>query len=868
METGLVRQRNINEEMRDAYLDYAMSVIVSRALPDARDGLKPVHRRILYAMQNMGSTAASEYRKSARIVGEVLGKYHPHGDVSVYEAMVRMAQSFSMRYELVDGQGNFGSIDGDAAAAMRYTEARMAALGSRLLDDIGKNTVDFTDNFDGSLQEPIVLPASLPNLLVNGSSGIAVGMSTSVPPHNLGEVCDALMYMLDNWEQLNEIAVTDLLQFIKGPDFPTGGLIYTKGREDDEDMLTSAYATGRGKVIVRAKAHLEELGRGRSRIIITEIPFQINKNSLLERIAELAQSGKIEGMADMRDESDRQGLRVVIEVSRAADPAEVLAELFKYTPLQSTFSIIMLALVDGEPRTLTLKQSLRIFIEHRLEVIRRRSEYDLAQAEARAHIIQGLLIALDDIDRVIEIIRKSRTPDTARKNLREAFKLSEAQATAILDMRLRRLAQLERKQLKDEFDALVKLIQDLRMLLSSAKLMRVEVKRELLELRKEYADHRRTVIVSGEPTNVRAGDLSMPQEATYVTLTQVGRISRTFHHELPTIPAKAEDYPALILNATTADILYLFTPEGDVATVPVSQLPQASEPTAGEFFYRVSALKENQTVVSMVSLSPAINDGYLFFSSYHGEVKRLRLEDLPGMRADSFRVFDVEAGDHLIRVDVVEDDDEMVLVTHEAQAIRFKVDEVRPTGLAAGGMRGIKLRSEEDFVAGAGVARPGREVLIVAVDGRGKRTELEEYPVQGRAGGGVRTYKGLKGQESLLAGAAVIEPGMTCLISTTHGRTVMVDTNKAPLYKRDFRGELFFSPGIGEHISGVGLVEPPIESKAAHANPSADETVVEDNGFENEVPEVETLGLFEAEFSENGDNGFGHYPDDEGNGEE
>ncbi|MCQ3929263.1 MAG: DNA topoisomerase (ATP-hydrolyzing) subunit A [Chloroflexi bacterium] len=863
METGLVRQRNINEEMRDAYLDYAMSVIVSRALPDARDGLKPVHRRILYAMHNMGSTATSEYRKSARIVGEVLGKYHPHGDVSVYEAMVRMAQDFSMRYELVDGQGNFGSIDGDAAAAMRYTEARMAALGTRLLDDIGKNTVDFTDNFDGSLQEPIVLPASLPNLLVNGSSGIAVGMSTSIPPHNLGEVCDAIMYMLDNWEQLNDISVTDLMQFIKGPDFPTGGLIYNKSRDDDEDMLVSAYATGRGKVIVRAKVHLEELGRGRSRIIVTEIPFQINKNALLERIAELAQTGKVEGMADLRDESDRQGLRIVIEVSRAADPADVLAELFKYTPLQSTFSIIMLALVDGEPRTLTLKQSLRIFIEHRLDVIRRRSEYDLAQAEARAHIVQGLLIALDDIDHVIEVIRKSRTPETARRNLRETFKLSEAQATAILDMRLRRLAQLERKLLKDEYDALVKLIQDLRMLLSSAKLMRVEVKRELLDLRKEYADHRRTVIVGDAPTNVRAGDLLVPQEATYVTLTQMGRLSRTFQHELAPIPANADDYPALVVSATTADTLYLFTPEGLVATLPVSQLPQAAEPAVGEFFYRLSALKESHTVVSMLSLPPTVNEGYAFFSTYHGEVKRLRLEDLPGMRADSFSVFDVEAGDHLIRVDVVEDDDEMVLVTHEAQAIRFKVDEVRPTGLAAGGMRGIKLRSEEDFVAGAGVARPGKQVLVLAIDGRGKRTELEEYPVQGRAGGGVRTYKGLKGQESLLAGAAVIEPGMMSIISTTHGRTVLVDTNKAPLYKRDFRGELFFSPGIGEHISGLGLVEPPITKKAVNVPSVENADMIEDNGFVSESPEPAMLGLFdEAEFGDNGDNGYEQYPEE------
>ncbi|MBZ0307519.1 MAG: DNA gyrase subunit A, partial [Anaerolineae bacterium] len=395
-----IRQTNIDEEMREAYLSYAMSVIVSRALPDARDGLKPVHRRILYAMYDMGVRQDSSYKKSARIVGEVLGKYHPHGDASVYDAMVRMAQDFSMRYELVDGQGNFGSIDGDAAAAMRYTEARMAAFGEELLADIQKNTVDFVENFDGSLVEPSVMPASVPNLLVNGASGIAVGMSTSVPPHNLGEVCDAVIYMLDNWEQLDEITVGDLMRFIKGPDFPTAGIIYTG--EGENDGLVAAYAAGRGKITVRAKAHIEDLGRGRSRIVITEIPFQTNKTSLIERIVTVAQEGKIEGLVDLRDESDRQGLRLVVEMGRQADPAHVLSDLFKHTPLQSTFGIIMIALVDSEPRTLSLKQLLKVFIEHRLEVIRRRSEYDLSRAKERAHILEGLMIALDNIDAVID----------------------------------------------------------------------------------------------------------------------------------------------------------------------------------------------------------------------------------------------------------------------------------------------------------------------------------------------------------------------------------------------------------------------------------------------------------------------------------
>ncbi len=458
MEVGMIRQRDINRELQESYLDYAMSVIVARALPDARDGLKPVQRRILYAMYDMGLRPDTPYKKSARIVGEVLGKYHPHGDMAVYEAMTRMAQDFAMRYTLVDGQGNFGSIDGDAPAAMRYTEARITALGQELLVDIERNTVDFADNFDGTLREPTVLPASIPNLLVNGASGIAVGMSTSIPPHNLGEVCNALIYLLENWENMDQIGVPELMQFIKGPDFPTGGVVYTYDNGSDEDQLRAAYATGRGKIKIRAKLHVEELGRGRSRIIVSEIPFQTNKTSLIERIAELVREGRIEGIADLRDESDRNGLRIVIDVMRTADPLEVIADLFKYTPLESTFSIIILALVDGEPRRLSLKQALRVYLEHRLEVVRRRSEFDLAQARERAHILEGLLTALDHLDEVIDTIRRSRTVETAHANLCKRFHLSDAQATAILQMQLRRLAALERRKLEEEYKEKLQLI--------------------------------------------------------------------------------------------------------------------------------------------------------------------------------------------------------------------------------------------------------------------------------------------------------------------------------------------------------------------------------------------------------------------------
>ena len=484
---------NIESEMRDAYLSYAMSVIVSRALPDARDGLKPVHRRILYAMHDMGMQPTSTHKKSARIVGEVLGKYHPHGDGAVYDTMVRMAQDFSMRYMLIDGQGNFGSIDGDGAAAMRYTEARMADIGAELLVDINKETVNFVDNFDATLREPAVLPAMAPNLLVNGASGIAVGMSTNIPPHNLGEICDALVYMLENWTRLDAIDVDELMRFVKGPDFPTGGVIYKL--RGGEDMLRAALATGRGKITLRAKAHIENMGRGKSRIIISELPFQTNKTTLIERIASLASSGKLEGLADMRDESDRQNtVRLVIELQRGVDVTGVMKQLFKLTPLQTTFGIIMLALVDGQPRLLSLKQALRVYLDHRLEVMRRRSVFDRARARERAHVLEGLIIALDNLDEVIKTIRKSRNSDTARRNLVKNFKVTEIQAQAILEMPLRRLASLEIRKIRDEHKEKLKLIKSLEALLASPRKQRRHIADELKRVKDKYGDPRRTFI--------------------------------------------------------------------------------------------------------------------------------------------------------------------------------------------------------------------------------------------------------------------------------------------------------------------------------------------------------------------------------------
>jgi len=601
MNIGDIQSVNIEQEMRDAYLDYAMSVIVSRALPDARDGLKPVHRRILYAMYDMGLRPSSSHKKSARIVGEVLGKYHPHGDQAVYDAMARLAQDFSMRYMLVDGQGNFGSIDGDSPAAMRYTEARMAQLGDQLLNDIEKQTVEFVENFDGSLTEPAVLPANLPNMLINGASGIAVGMSTNIPPHNLGEVVDALVYMLSHWQRVDDITVEEIMQFIKGPDFPTGGVIYShKETEDEDNPVIQAYATGRGKIILRAKVHIEDMGRGKSRIIVSELPYQANKTTLIERIASLVNRGKLEGLADMRDESDRQNpVRLVIELQRGADPTEIMGALFKYTPLQETFSIIMLALVDGQPRMLSLKQALRVYLEHRMEIVRRRSEFDLAKAKERAHILEGLLTALDNLDQVIDIIRRSRTVDSARSNLMKKIGVSEQQAQAILDMQLRRLASLERKKIEDEHKEKLKFIKYLEGLLADPKKMRIVIAEELASIKQTYNDPRRTIIANGTASSVSAADFLMPEEPTWVSVTVDGKVARTFDSDRPNVTTKTKNPPRLLMESNTAQILYLFTASGEAVTIPVQQLPQIKEIGDGTPIAELTTLKDDAEILSI-----------------------------------------------------------------------------------------------------------------------------------------------------------------------------------------------------------------------------------------------------------------------------
>jgi DNA gyrase subunit A len=812
MSNSSVRQVNIGQEMRDAYLDYAMSVIVARALPDARDGLKPVHRRILYAMYDMGIRSDSAYKKSARIVGEVLGKYHPHGDAAVYESMVRLAQDFSMRYQLVDGQGNFGSIDGDGAAAMRYTEARMGQIGEELLVDIDKNTVDFTDNFDGSLREPTVLPSSYPNLLVNGSSGIAVGMSTNIPPHNLGEICDALVYLLQNWDTMDDISVHDLMQFVKGPDFPTGGLVYRHidGLDTEEDTLVSAYATGRGKITMRAKIHVEDMGRGKSRIIVSELPYQTNKSALVERIADLVRDGRLEGIADMRDESDRQGLRLVIELQRGAEPTPVLSSLFKMTPLQETFSIIMLALVDSEPRMLSLKQCLRVYLDHRLEVVRRRSEFELARARDRAHILEGLLKALDAMDEVIATIRKSQTVDTARTNLRRLLGIDDVQAQAILDMQLRRLAALERKKIEDEHKEKLKLIEYLEGLLSSPQKMREVIIEELMTIKQAYGDRRRTVIADSTATAIEASDWLMPSEDTWVTLTLEGKLGRSFENVPPKVTIEVKDPPRFVLESNSAHILYLFTTDGQCATVPVHQLPQVHEPLEGTAYPSLCPLSSEAEIVAVLSLPPNFEQGYLFLVTQGAEVKRLRAEDVPGMSAHTFGVMNVEHSDRLGWVMYTTGVNEILLTTAQGQAIRFSEDDVRPTGLPAGGMRGIKLGVEADRVIGANVVVPDQYAWTITNDGVAKISPLTDYPLQGRAGQGVITMRMPK-TSTALAAAAVGKLDDNIIVLTSRNKPFYMRLGRAQQVIRGRTGgDYVVSVGDKGWVAGVVTYQPRI----------------------------------------------------------
>ncbi len=813
MEVGIVRQVDIDQQMQEAYLDYAMSVIVSRALPDVRDGLKPVHRRILYAMHDMGLRSNQPYKKSARIVGEVLGKYHPHGDAAVYESMARMAQDFSMRMPLVDGQGNFGSIDGDPPAAMRYTEARMAPLASEVMTDIDKATVDFTDNFDSSLTEPSVLPTKMPNLLVNGASGIAVGMATSVPPHNLNEVCDALIFMIDQMSKNKDVDIDKLLAFIKGPDFPTGGILYryaTSTKKDvteTNDLIKTAYAVGRGRITVQAKVHIEEMSRNRHRLVITELPYQTNKANLTEKIADLARDGKIEGLADLRDESDRQGMRLVIELTRTVDPRDILKQLFKMTPLQSTFSINMLALVEGEPRLLPLKQSLRLFIEHRQEIITRRSRYELDKAKQRAHVLEGLRIALANLDDIIAAIRSSRTVETARKNLRTKFKLSNIQAGAILDMPLRRLAALERKKIEAEYKEVLKQIKYLQGLLKSPKKIFEAIKGELNELKEKYGSPRRTLIVdqTADKDKVTTTRDLVPDESVVITVTQSGKICYWAAEKgLDPARGRQKDPLAVAVSANTRDTLYLFTVSGQAVILPVHQIPKGGGLGDGPSVSELS-LKQVGEIVAGLALPKGELSGYLCLVSRRGRIKRITLSDVGDIRGSEALVMGVDKGDSLLTAFITPGKGEVILVSARGQGIRFAEEEVRAMGLPAAGVWGIKL-AKDDQVVGAGPLKSRGELMMITEKGWGKRTDMAQFSKQGRHGQGMIALP-MNKETGLVSVAAVVNLSNRVMMISKKKNSKTVYARALPKMSRTHKGKSMMSIKDKDGIAHLVVLE-------------------------------------------------------------
>jgi DNA gyrase subunit A len=743
---GMVESQPIVKEMKKSYLDYAMSVIVGRALPDVRDGLKPVHRRILYAMWNIGLRANAKFRKSATIVGEVLGKYHPHGDISVYDAMVRMAQDFSMRYPLVRGQGNFGSMDGDRAAAYRYTEAKLSSISEEMLFDIEKNTIDFSPNFDGSQKEPRVLPSKLPNLLLNGSIGIAVGMATNIPPHNLSELVAAINYLIEK----PEAAVEELAGIVKGPDFPTGGIIY------DQKEILRAHSTGRGGIIMRGRAEIEEAKEGMFRIIITELPYQVNKATLVEKIADLVKEKKLEGIKDLRDESDKDGVRVVVELKKDAYPKKVLNYLYKHTQLQETFHVNMLALVDGiQPKVLNLKMILEEYIKHREVVVRRRTQFDLDKALDRAHILEGLMIALNKIDAVIKTIKASKDKDIARVNLMKQFKLTERQAVAILEMKLQSLASLEKLKIETELKEKKKLIKELEEILKSKTRILSIIKDEINELDKKYGGPRKTQVVAHGIKDFSIEDL-VPNEETMIMMTRDGYIKRippdTFKVQgrggkgVIGLSSKEEDMVEFMFTTNTHSDIIFFTTRGRAFQLKAYEIPQASRTSKGQAIVNFLQLPTEEKVTSVLPLDKIANSKFLFFATEKGLVKKVKLEAFANVRRSGLIALKIKGDDKLIWVKPTRGDDEILLVTANGQAIRFKEKDVRDMGRGASGVKGIRLKSS-DIVVGMGVIKNDKEkqkkyqVLTIMEKGFGKRTPLNLYKVQGRGGSGIKTAK-------------------------------------------------------------------------------------------------------------------------------
>ena len=817
---GSLVQQSLSEEMRSCYLDYAMSVIIQRALPDVRDGLKPVHRRILYSMWQSGLRSTAKFKKCATVVGDVLGKYHPHGDMAVYDSLVRMAQDFSLRYPLIRGQGNFVSIDGDGAAAYRYTESKMESIADEMLLDIDKDTVDFRPNFDGSIKEPSVLPAKLPNLLLNGTLGIAVGMATNIPPHNLTELCDAITAIIDN----PEVDVDDLVKIVKGPDFPTGGIIY------DKNAIKQAYATGKGGIVMRAKTEIQEEKAGTFRILVTEIPYGINKATLLEKIASLVQEKKIEGIRDLRDESNKDGLRIVVELKKDAYPKKVLNQLFKMTQLQETFHVNMLALVDGiQPRVLTLKDLLGEYIKHRQVVVRRRTEYDLTKAKERAHILEGLRIALLKINEVIETIKKSKDKDEAKINLMKKFKLSDAQATAILEMKLQQLANLERLKVEQEYKEKLELIKELESILKSIKKMLDIIKKEIMELKNRFGDERRTTVIPHPIGEFSMTDL-VPDESCIVMLTRDGYIKRlppdTFRTQgrggkgVAGLATKEEDEVEQLFSTNThADILF-FTSRGRVFQLKAYEIPQGSRTSKGQAIVNFLQLAPGERAAVSMPLSDMEGAKFLLMATSQGTVKKSALEDFSHVRRSGLIAITLHQGDDLMWVKPTSGTDDVSLVTKNGQSIRFSEKNVRAMGRAAAGVRGIKLKKNDEAVGmdiiDPKLAAKGMFTLFtIAENGMGKQTDLREYKTQGRGGSGIRTMK-VTNKTGPMVGAFVAskDDDRDLMLISKKGVVIRVAYKGVPKLGRDTQGvRIMRFKEEGDQLSSVALVSTDGEEK-------------------------------------------------------
>ncbi|AQP53892.1 DNA gyrase subunit A [Vagococcus penaei] len=823
-----IQDVNLTEEMQTSFIDYAMSVIVSRALPDVRDGLKPVHRRILYGMNEMGVTPDKAHKKSARIVGDVMGKYHPHGDSAIYESMVRMAQPFSYRQMLVDGHGNFGSVDGDGAAAMRYTEARMSKIAVEMLRDINKNTVDFQNNYDETEREPAVLPARFPNLLVNGTTGIAVGMATNIPPHNLGEVVDAIQLLMAN----REVTTAELMEVLPGPDFPTGALVMGKSG------IRKAYETGKGKIIVRAKVEIEEKANGKERIIVTEIPYMVNKAKLVERIAELHREKRVEGITQLRDESSRKGMRIVIDIRRDVSATVVLNNLYKLTSLQTSFGFNMLAIVNGIPQVLSLKSILEHYLAHQEEVIVRRTEFDKAKAEARAHILEGLRIALDHIDEIIRIIRSSKADDIAKQALIETFKLSDRQAQAILDMRLRRLTGLEREKIENEYQELLAFIEDMADILANHQRVLEIISTELDEIKRKYSDARRTELLVGELLSLEDEDL-IEEEDVVITLTNNGYIKRMASSEFRTqhrggrgvqgMGVHDDDFVENLVSCSTHDSLLFFTDTGKVYRAKGYEIPEYGRTAKGIPIINLLGIDSSENIEAIINIAgKAEADEYLFFTTKLGTVKRTSVKEFANIRTNGLKAIGLKEGDSLINVALTNGEQTMIIGTHKGYSVTFNEQAVRAMGRTAAGVRGIRLR-EDDYVIGMDLLSPDSEVLIITENGYGKRTAAKEYPIKGRGGKGIKTAN-VTAKNGPLAGLTTVTGEEDILLVTNRGVIIRFGVESVSQTGRSTQG-----------VRLIRLEEDAIVSTMAKVDPEEIEEVIE---------EIDTLIVTDEQISD------------------